>query len=752
MKKRTLKLMACSLALVMLAGCLMPLLDVSAREETITIQDAFDDGEYVGAFDTDAWTAYVAGEETIKVAELAKPERVIKCGGKNITAETNVLMTKEWYWEIQSLSFDLFIPANADWAFIDFVDIDDPMDYPGDFGEYGRPMCYESIMVSPEDDFGLSRTKWSDWGFSSDKLSDTWVSVKIVSEDAMNGKVMIAPKGQAFDESKAQSIALAGNKSFYNSNFVFGDYKFSGYMLDNFVIETDTGTYKEDFEDGKNDLLEEITIYDREETCYPVVEYGGSRKLAFENAAVDDRLISNTNIKQENEYLKDSDIVLDASFSIDVSKLSADQEIAYVFGLAGNDSLPFADNYAFVMSKNRVRFSYFEADGTENVLEARSKNPSGKINLTLTKDGTFTATMGGSKVLQHKGVENYAGSTGFAAKTALTGTAYLDDVVINNNVFEIITTKSWADDFSEDKLGTGADTDYAWNAVGGSIKVSDEEIVFEGCSDYTYFGPAYVYETYELTFELTSIFGTKDENEAMDATYLGRWLGIDFGKSSSNVNSYGTYEMLAVNITGPQDGSAWTEAGCFTYKKNSVSNLTDDKMTRVKPIPASYFEDITYDNKTKLRDDVSSDDAVCFKFVALEDRVELYLKKASDAEYIHYITVENVDPKGCVAIACTGYTYWSIDNFEIKNTAEIYEEAPEIVIEEKVLPTLAERGVGVEDTLWAREQKLNAERKGGVPVALIAGIAASAVIVGGVAGVVIYRKKKANSNVETTEN
>lgn len=751
MKKRTWKLLAAVLTFVLFVGCLTPLLDVSAREETNIIEDTFNKKETLGAFDTDVWTGYTGGE-TVKVTELAKPEKVIKCQGKNITAETNVFMTKEWYWEIRSISFDMWVPANADWAFIDFVDIDEPMDYPGDFGEHGEPMCYGARRVLPNDDFGLANTTWSDWGFGSDTIGDTWVSVKIVSQDATNGKIMLAPKGQAFDETKAQSFILAGNRSFYNSNFVFGDYKFSGYMLDNFVIETDTGTFKEDFEDDQNDLFEEIAISENTASCYPISEYGGSRKLTFENAAEGDRLISNAQIQQNDEHLKASDEVLNVSFSADFSKLGADQEIAYVFGMAENDALPFGDNHAFIMSKNRVRLSYFDMEGNETILEARSKNVSGKVNLTLTKGGTFTATVGGSQVFQYKGVENYAGYTGFAAKTAVTGKGYIDDVVIQNKIFDIITTKSWADDFSENRIGTGTNTDYAWNAEAGSIKVSGEEVVFEGCSDYTYFGPAYVYETYELSFQLTSILATKDENEKVDATYLGKWLGIDFGKTDSIVKTYGTYGMLGVNVTAPVDGSAFTEAGSFLYKVEGTSDLTGEVHTRVKPIPGSYFEAITYDRENKTREEISADDAVCFKFVALEDKVELYMKRAKDAEYTLYVTVENVDPKGYVALACTGYTYWTIDNFEIKNTAEIYNEAPEIVIEEKVLPTLAERGVGVEDTFWAREQKLNAERKGGVPVVLIAGIAAVVVIVGGVAGVVIYRKKKTNSNVETTEN
>ena len=741
MKKRISKLLACGLALAMFAGCLAPFLDVSAREETITIRDEFNNGEHVGTFDSDVWTGY-GSEGTIKTVELVKPQKVLRGEGKNITGETNVLMTKEWYWEIRSLSFDMYIPANADWAFIDFVDIDDPMDYLGDFGEHGDPMCYGAMMVKSDNDFSLARTTWKDWGFGSDEISDTWVSVKFVSKDAQNGKVMIAPKGQAFDESKAQPLTLAGNKSFYNSNFVFGDYKFSGYMLDNFVVETDMGTYKEDFEDGKNDLFEEISMFESEETCFPIVEYGGTRKLEFENAAADDRIIANTILLQEDEHLQDSDVVLEVSFHADFSKASEEEEIAYVFGLTSNDALPFSDNYAFVMSRNRVRLSYFDIDENEKILEARSRSVSGNVHLTLTKGGTFTANIGGSQAFQYSSIENYAGNSGLVAKTAISKVIYVDDMMINNTYFDVITTKSWSDDFKKNKLGTGTNSDYAWNADSGAIRITDEEVAFEACSDNTYFGPAYKYETFELSFQLTSIFGTKEETEKMEATYLDKWLGLDFGKSDSMVKAYGTYGMMAIKITAPEDGSAWTEAGVFTHKSTSSNAMTGETLTLIKPIPASYFENIYYDKKTKQREDILAEDAICFKFVALEDKVELYLKKASDAEYTLHAIVENVDPKGYVAICCTGYTSWTIDNFEIKNTAEIYNEAPEIVLEEIVLPTLAERGVGIEDTSWEREQKMNADRKGGVPVALIIGIGAAGVVIGGAAGVIVYCKKK----------
>lgn len=744
MKSKKAKVLVSVLVLSMIIGCLSPIKEASARQETITIADSFDNQEYVGDIDLDVWTPY--GDTTsVKVKEISKPEYVLQCTGKNITGETCVLMSKEWYWEIQSFSFDLWIPKGADWAALDFVDIDVPEDYTGDYGEHGEPMIYSSMMLGPDNDFNLTRTEWKDWGFADNKVEDEWVSVKFVVDDAMNAKIMLAPKGKKFDESKAQRVTLSGARSFYNSNIVFADYKFCGYMLDNIVINTDTGKFKEDFEDGKNNLFEEISIYERDETCFPVIEYGGSRKLMFKKASAEDRLIANTKVKQEDEYLKDKDSVLDVSFTVDFSQNNSNQEIAFVFGLAENDSLPFSDTWAYVMSKNGGRLSYFDIDGKETVHVSKNFGTTlrgNQVHLVLQKNGMLTAYLDGRAVGSYKGIEAYAGSVGFAAKTAIKDPIYIDDFKVENNLYKIITTKSFSDDFSENKLGTTGNSDYAWNAEAGSISVTDNEMVWEGVSDYTYVGPAYEYETYELSFRLNAIKGTTDEASKWDATYLGRWIGIDFGKSSSTIKTYGTYGMLAVQVVTPDPNIDWQEAGIFTYKSEEVSMMSEEVLTQVKPIPAEYFEDITYDGVNTMREQISSKKAVCFKFVALEDHVELYMKRASDKEYTLYATVENVDPKGYVAICCTGYSYWSLDNFKIKNTAEIYNEAPPIVIEEVVLPSLEERGVGVEDTYWAREQEINAQKSGGFPTVAVAVIGGAVVVAGATAIVLLARKKK----------
>jgi len=744
MKRRT-KLMALCVALSMVLSCFVSVSDSLAKKESKTFSDTFEKKENIVSYDADKWTLY-GNEKSIKIKELAKAQKVLKADAQNVYGEYDLLMSKDWYWEIHSFSFDMYIPANttwenSGWAFLDFVDIEEPIEYAGDYGEYGEPMCYGAMKVLGIDDFGLSSTTWKDWGFKSDTIGDTWISVKVISENATTGKIMIAPKGQAFDKTKAQRLTLAGNRSFYNSNIVLGDFKFTGYMFDNFVIKTDTGTFKEDFEDGTNDLFEEITINELATTSFPVVNYGGDYQLAFKKAKVEDRLIANTKFVQENKHLKATDNVLETSFKVDFRNNNTKERIAYVFGLSSNDASPFCDNYGLVIGKDQIRFSFFEMDGKETVLAKQNLSSSlrgNTISISLTKSGHLTVSVGGAQVLKCSGVEDYDGYAGFAAHTDISKEVYVDDVTINNTLFNVITTKSWKDDFSENKIGTGTDSDYAWFAQNGSIQVSGEEVSFLSCVDGTFFGPAYEYETFELSFEMTSILTTDDPQKAMYGTYGGCWIGLDFGKKSSTVSTYGTYGMLAIRVVPEAGQDKWEEAQRFTYRADS-SELTELRMENLKPIPASWFENISYDDVDRTRENVSPKDAVCFKFVGLEDRVELYMKRASDKKYELYSVIENVDPKGYVALACTGYAHWTIDNFKIKNTAKIYNEAPPIVIEEKVFPTLEERGVGVEDTYWEKEQKLNEKKAGISPIIWVGGACVVALL--GVGAIVVMIKK-----------
>lgn len=125
------------------------------------------------------------------------------------------------------------------------------------------------------------------------------------------------------------------------------------------------------------------------------------------------------------------------------------------------------------------------------------------------------------------------------------------------------------------------------------------------------------------------------------------------------------------------------------------------------------------------------------------------MKRADEAEYTLYITLDHVEPAGYMALTCTGWTFWTIDNFEIKNTASVYEEAPEVNIEETQKVGYEERGLGVQDTGWEEEQKLNENSSAGIsPMVWIAG--AGGIVVIGAAILILYcvRKKKSKVSKE----
>lgn len=749
MRNRKTKVAAGCMAAILGLSMFFPFVDVSAGRKTKTYMDNFDNEATLGSYDAEIWSELGTGG-TIKTSQLKDPGKVLEFKGKAVNGENTVMMSLDWYWEVHSLSFDIKVPEQASWFGLDFVDIDEPEDYVGDYKKKGDPMCYGSFKMSDEAVFGLAGTNWTDWGFSSKNIAGQWVSVKIESNDAKTGTMNLTPKGKAFDPSKARNITLGDKQSFYNSNIVFIDYAFSGYMLDNIVMKTDTGVVKEDFSDGKNQYFEAITLLeDTSNFSFQIVEEGAVRKLSFDGAAAGDRLVSNKAILAEDKYLEDTEEVLHATYCPDYSKGNASSEIAYVFGMSDLGSEPFVSSWAYVVNGTSGKLVQFNEKGVEKV---KAKANFGKtlkgdqVEISLTKAGVFKAYLNGKQILSCKGVKNYAGYTAFAAKSKIKKPVYLDEVVISNNIYDVIKTKSFQDDFSKNRLGTEGNSDYAYYAESGSINVLNGELSYEGCLDGTYFGPAYEYETYEMTFKLTSILTTEEENEKQNATAPDRWIGIDFGKQVSTSKQYGTYGMFLIRVTHPEDkkASEWKTADVALWRLEGSSELKGETFTQVKAIPASYFKNISYDGKTKMREDISADAAVCFKVVAKSNRMELYMKRADEKKYTLYATVDHVNPAGWMAITCTGWSYWTIDDFAVKNTAKIYTEAPEVVIEEFQKVSYEERGLNVEDTGWAEEQKLNENRDSGMdPMILIGGIAGVIVLLGiGVAFGVVRKKKK----------
>ncbi|MCQ2449670.1 MAG: hypothetical protein MJ132_05740, partial [Clostridia bacterium] len=510
-KSKSLLLKLCSAGLIF--GVLLSNAVVYALPKTITVKDDFNDKKTLSSVNEDVWTV---NGESIKTVELSKPGKVLQFNGKSVTAETAVLMT-DWYYEIKSLSFDLKLPENSgsnDIFFFDFIDVDKPRDYCGDFSQkYGEPTCYETWGKTTFSSVAALNGKWTDFGFSSDTVHNQWVSVKVEPVSETSANIYVAPKGKPFTNKRI--ITFSGKHTFLNSAVVFGDYQFVGYRLDNIAIKTESASLKEDFEDGKNDLLKMITINENTDNfSFDIEEEGGVRKLAFVDSPVDNGIISNEALNGENEHLKDNDVVLNTTFNMTFSAGSSGA-ISYVFGLESNDSSPCCDNWAYVMDPQGGKIVHYDGDGKESVKATHtygSKDVS--VKLTLTKGGKLTVTANG-KAITTNGVKQYEGYTGFSVRKDIKKTIYLDDVLINNTYYNVLTTKSIRDDFSENRLGTVGNSDYAFNAEGGSFSVNDGELIFSGLSDNSFFGPAYPYETCEVSFKLTGIYTTENSTDAL---------------------------------------------------------------------------------------------------------------------------------------------------------------------------------------------------------------------------------------------
>lgn len=753
MRNRKRRILAGCMAIVLVLSTFLSTADVYAGRKTKSYSDDFDNESVLNSYDSEIWSELGTGG-TIKTKQLTNPDKVLEFKGKSANGENTVMMTVDWYWEIHSLSFDIKVPEQGSWFGLDFVDIDEPEDYLGDYKKKGDPMCYGSFKLTEEDDFGIPGTEWTHWGFADKNIAGQWVSVKIVPENEKSGKIYMAPRGKAFDKTKAQTITLGENQSFHNCNVVFSDYAFSGYMLDNIIIETDTGTIKEDFSDDKNQYFEVITLLeDKSNIALQIVEEGAVRKLDFKGSNKGDRIVSNKPILAEDKYLEDNETVLDVKFNADFSKATSKEEIAYVFAMSDLGTEPFQNTWAYIVSGTSGRLVKFSDKGKESVKATVNFGKTLKedeLEVTLNKKGVFTVKLNGKQITTFNGVDSYGGYTAFAANTKITKGIYLDDVTIDNYIYDVIKTKSLKDDFSKNLLGTEGNSDYAYYAESGTISVNDGELWYEGCLDNTYFGPAYEYETYEMTFKLTSILGTEDVNEKQNATAPDRWIGIDFGKQSAATKQYGTYGMFLIRVTHPEDkkASEWKKADAALWRLEGSSQLKGETFKQVKDIPASYFKDITYDDKNKFKSDISPDAAVCFKVVAKENSIALYMKRADEKNYTLYITVDNVNPAGWMGITCTGWTYWTLDDFAVKNTAKVFNQAPEVIIEEVKKVSYEERGLNVEDTGWEEEQLLNQNKNTkNNSVVIIVAVAAGVVVVAALAvtAVVVSRKKKKDS-------
>ncbi|MBQ4269385.1 MAG: hypothetical protein IJB97_07050, partial [Clostridia bacterium] len=256
-------------------------------------------------------------------------------------------------------------------------------------------------------------------------------------------------------------------------------------------------------------------------------------------------------------------------------------------------------------------------------------------------------------------------------------------------------------------------------------------------SDGTLFGTCYQYDDFILDYKLTDIYVGTEEVDDMDKTGAGRWFGLDIARPNYDTSYYGHYLMLYFNIV-LNDNVANTSLNAFVTN----SGPTPETMQIVQdPIPMSLFRDISYDGSSKLLEDVAAEDAVCVRWVAENNVLKLYMKKASEVQFTWYATISGIETNGYMALCCTGFTHLHLDDFSLANTSTVYScasnEAPEKQIIEVEAPYDYNKYRDNDENFENELNYLNATGCG----SSVSGMILPAVLIGAV-GYFVFRKKE----------
>jgi len=751
MKKISKAVIASISALLIFAST--PIAQVFAAQKKTTTSDNFDSASVIGSVDSEKWSK---NSSTIKVEEVIPSTYALKMGSQGGNEVQAALVSKNLLENLKEITFDINY-CSPNWFHVGFPKTRDNMvTSNGEFNPYRRDLLQ-----------GCDIFKQNEWQS---------VKIEVLTEKTFN--LYVTDKGKDFPSEpiKAEGYTLPDTDSFKSCYFEMEVQtsenvdKDPHVFVDNFKFTSENGNViEDDFENQSMTNLEALgaTVKkaDGEKSYVPdysVVFVDGANKLAFDSSKKGDMLMLSKKIEKNDKFLKSGDTVLDVSFDVVFDANAADADsLSYFFSMESAAGTPFNNTWAYTLTKTGGKVEHFDAagnaeelEGNTNELTELTSEDGSAIKLKLTQNGTLYVYENGEEKLCFNGVGKYEGFTGFAVNNDNASKIYVDNVVVNEYSFEKVVTKSVSNNFKNNYFGPEGKEDFVYLADSGTIEVRDGELVWERCADGTYFGSAYKYDNFVMEYKMTSIYGGWQPGMPTDErTAANRWIGFDFGRRSAKSKTYGSYGMIATRITHPtinNDDSKklvtnWKKCDTFLYKAAGVSEMQNEVFTIVKDIPSTYFNDITYDGTSVKRSDISADAAVCFKWVGEDNKLSLYMKRADEGEYTLYVTVDNIEISGYLAIMCTGYIYCTFDDFSVTNTATIYDladtEVPDGGSSEVVKEVIYDRGNV--DVNWNDELDLN-KNSGksdgkGCGASVGTGIPC---IVGAIAAAVIFRKKR----------
>ena len=689
----------------------------AASRTTTILEDSFSNASFKGSVDDGKWQAtFTTATKTIMQKDIVENPALRYIKGQS-GGEWIQYGTKQKLANITSVEYSYMIPENikqqGTWLGISFVGRLDPTK--AGYYLYDAPLMLDHTLKI---DGQPTQGKWVSVKIVpvSDTQIDIWLALrnedgtaefkteKSLSKTGFSFNSINSDKSLTDDEKAvltAEKIAEEG-WSFKNAYVMWGcEGEGEGICLDDIKITT---------KDGDNDPVVYSTGFesldlDSQSSPFKAYECGRAAKAALEVAEDNKMLFKQTNkgdrIVSYAKIVKDTSVAsfvkcVDLSFNVKMSDSSSDA-IALALGLANENADPTENGCLYIVEVDSVsgdakgRFVEYK-DGqivneqtTGHLLEKVTTKDGAKIAIEIYKSGETIVKHNGAVVSEDFVIGNYAGNLGFYSPKNNDGTVQIDNIFVDNSTYYVPTTKSVTHNFENSFFGNAGFEDFYKNATGGTMEVENGQLVWSSCSDYSYFGSAYEYDGFILDYQINSIFVTDKEDLATGATLPNRWIGLDIGRERKTQAHYGSYLTILFNINPITDDKVYP--GIYIDSSKSPLTQADVTQVRYQAIPASLFRDIHYDNVSRSEADVKPEDTLCIRWVSdpKTESIKLYMKKLGEADFTLYYEAF-VNATGYVALTCTGFVSFKMDNFSMSNTSPIYtianNEVPETIYPE----------------------------------------------------------------------
>ena len=710
---------------------------IIARASTQTknlVTDTFNNLDNSGSVDPNSWEVTKASGSTGVIAQQEASDSSLYLVSGVSGGEQAMLTTTRRFEDITSVQYDIKLESgdnrySNNLTFIQEEILNEGMQHTLVSGMYVYQAAFlirGECMSTPEGvssltALGSSATWHTILGLKD--IANVWLRVKVVPRDVDYADIYVTVRNNddtPIPEYPTCSVFWAEGNSARSFKEGYIGWATTtpggGQYIDNIIIEADGMTIKEDFDVKgglKWDEKEQLQVIGPNKAAGGFVLFDESA-LELQNLIAGDRIISKKEVLEDKSSVNNL-IALEVNFNAKFTSNTANSdEIAFVFNMPSKTGNPTQSCYAYVMTKNQGRLEKY-VDGQKVPLEKTNKNAFTKvktegsdIKITVNKNGEFKVYENGKEVqTEFDKVDGYTGYFGFTTLSSCTGTVEIDNFMAYNRSYYVPVTKSVTHDFSNDFFGNAGYLDFYTSAIPeNGLYVENGRLVMKGASDGTFFGSAHQYDSFIMDYTLCNVFVGTGDGLDYEETKPNRWLGLDVSRNSTMIASYGSYAMLYFAIV-PYDGATTVSLNLYT-SESSLLDPTTITVSQVRPIPAEYFRDLSYDGVNTVKDDIKEDDALCVRWVSENGILKLYMKKFGETDFTLYYTVFGLELRGYFALCNTGYVHAELDNFSMANTSPKYvcapNEAPETQIVEKE-NVIYDRGDV--DVNWEEELKYN---------------------------------------------